>query len=494
MCSSRQVASGQAPATPPALATAMEAAMASAAEVSRVGRRIIQRIWDPEPVNNRTANEPVWCLGCSYTLDTKTYGSPPASTGATTSATSTPPPADSVEHNDHPEHTEHTGHTAPPPPVFPHHGTSNAVPDTPPDSVASSFDSSLAYEDPGQDGGWPPAFLDDFESRIWMTYRNAFDPIPKSTDPKAATHLSFAMRLRTSLGDQNGGFSSDTGWGCMIRSGQSLLANAISVIRLGRDWRRSNDPDAERAILSLFADDPRAPYSLHNFVKHGAVACGKYPGEWFGPSATARCIQALANANETQLRVFSTGDLPDIYEDSFLAVAKPDGSTFVPTLILVGTRLGIDKINQVYQQALIATLQMPQSIGIAGGRPSSSHYFVGTQGQWLFYLDPHHPRPALPYYEDPSEYTAADLESCHTRRLRNLHVTDMDPSMLIGFLIRDEDDWDMWKSAVKHVQGKAIITVSAHDPATGMTAGARAEAIDEVETLSDDDDDTVLGA
>jgi cysteine protease ATG4 len=21
------------------------------------------------------------------------------------------------------------------------------------------------------------------------------------------------------------------------------------------------------------------------------VACGKHPGEWFGPSATARCIQ-----------------------------------------------------------------------------------------------------------------------------------------------------------------------------------------------------------
>ncbi|KAH8904569.1 putative cysteine protease ATG4 [Coniochaeta sp. PMI_546] len=449
--------------------------MAGAAEVSRVGRRIIQKIWDPEPVNNRVVNEPVWCLGCSYTLDTKTYGSPPASS----SATSTSPPNDTIDF---------------PPTVFPQPCTNNNTPDTPPDSVASSFDSSLAYEDPGQDGGWPPAFLDDFESRIWMTYRNAFDPIPRSTDPKAATHLSFTMRLRTSLGDQNGGFSSDTGWGCMIRSGQSLLANAISVIRLGREWRHSKDPDAERAILSLFADDPRAPYSLHNFVKHGAVACGKYPGEWFGPSATARCIQALANANETSLRVFSTGDLPDVYEDSFLAVAKPDGTTFVPTLILIGTRLGIDKINQVYQQALIATLQMPQSIGIAGGRPSSSHYFVGAQGQWLFYLDPHQPRPALPYYEDLRKYTAADLESCHTRRLRHLHVTDMDPSMLIGFLIRDEDDWDMWKSAVKHVQGKAIINVSTHDPATGMPAGARAGAIDEVETLSDDDNDTILGA
>lgn len=283
-------------ATAPALANAMEAAMAGAAEVSRVSRRIMQKIWDPEPVNNRAANEPVWCLGCSYTLDTKTYGSPQVSA----SGRNTPPPPDSIES----PHAE---------PVQGNINSNN--PDTPPYSVASSFDSSLAYEDPGQDGGWPPAFLDDFESRIWMTYRNAFEAIPKSTDPKAATHLSFTMRLRTSLGDQNSGFSSDTGWGCMIRSGQSLLANAISVVRLGRgkliggwsiwllnihlfclltrgsDWRRSKDGDAERAILSLFADDPRAPYSLHNFVKHGAVACGKYPGEWFGPSATARCIQ-----------------------------------------------------------------------------------------------------------------------------------------------------------------------------------------------------------
>lgn len=175
-----------------------------------------------------------------------------------------------------------------------------------------------------------------------------------------------------------------------------------------------------------------------------------------------------------------------------MATAKPDGEKFHPTLILVSTRLGIDKINPIYNEALISSLQMPQSVGIAGGRPSSSHYFIGSQGKWLFYLDPHHPRLALPYREDPNDYTAEELDSCHTRRLRHLHVEDMDPSMLIGFLIKDEDDWDLWKSSVKHVQGKAIINVSPHDPERGVGLG-RAEAIDEVETLSDEDDtDTVL--
>ncbi|KAJ7312412.1 hypothetical protein DFH08DRAFT_822148 [Mycena albidolilacea] len=39
---------------------------------------------------------------------------------------------------------------------------------------------------------------------------------------------------------------------------------------------------------------------------------------------------------------------------------------------------------------------LPQSVGLAGGRPSSSYYFVGVEGDGLFYLDPNHLRPAVP--------------------------------------------------------------------------------------------------
>lgn len=44
-------------------------------------------------------------------------------------------------------------------------------------------------------------------------------------------------------------------------------------------------------MLSLFADHPDAKFSIHRFVKHGAEFCHKFPGEWFGPSATAKCIE-----------------------------------------------------------------------------------------------------------------------------------------------------------------------------------------------------------
>lgn len=49
-----------------------------------------------------------------------------------------------------------------------------------------------------------------------------------------------------------------------------------------------------------------------------------------------------------------------------MATAKSNGGIFQPTVILISTRLGIDKVTQVYWEALIAALQMPQSIGIAG--------------------------------------------------------------------------------------------------------------------------------
>lgn len=76
--------------------------------------------------------------------------------------------------------------------------------------------------------------------------------------------------------------------------------------------------------------------------------------------------RALANANEPLLRVYSTGDGGDVYEDSFMKIARSDDGHFRPTLILVSTRLGIGSINPVYWEALAASLQLPQSAGIAG--------------------------------------------------------------------------------------------------------------------------------
>lgn len=57
---------------------------------------------------------------------------------------------------------------------------------------------------------FPAEFYQDFTSRIWCTYRHNYAPIKP-------TH-----------------FTNDGGWGCMLRSSQSLLANALIIQFLGR--------------------------------------------------------------------------------------------------------------------------------------------------------------------------------------------------------------------------------------------------------------------
>ncbi|OAA49519.1 Peptidase C54 [Metarhizium rileyi] len=86
-----------------------------------------------------------------------------------------------------------------------------------------------------------------------------------------------------------------------------------------------------------------------------------------------------------------------------------------------------------------------------------------------------------------ARYTTDDLNSCHTSRLRRIHVREMDPSMLIGFLIQNEGDWVEWKKCVKHVQGKSIIHVADCHPANEMRDASGRSVIDQVELLSDDD-------
>jgi cysteine protease ATG4 len=199
-----------------------------------------------------------------------------------------------------------------------------------------------------------------------------------------------------------------------------------------------------------------------------------------------------ADYPSANLRVYVTSDSSDVYEDTFRSIASdPSTSQIQPTLILLGLRLGPDRITPVYYEALKSSLTYPQSIGIAGGRPSSSHYFIGCQGDSFFYLDPHETRPALPYHSNPASYTEEELASVHTRRLRSLRVSEMDPSMLLGFLIRDGADWEDWKRRVAEVRGKAIVRVYEKAPPGDGERREREGAVDEVETFDDEMEEEV---
>lgn len=74
-------------------------------------------------------------------------------------------------------------------------------------------------------------------------------------------------------------------------------------------------------------------------------------------------------------------------------------------LILIPLRLGIDNLNPIYISAIKNFFEIPNCCGIAGfplinlnfsGRPNSSLYFIGIEGDNLIYLDPHTNRPTVP--------------------------------------------------------------------------------------------------
>ena len=84
-----------------------------------------------------------------------------------------------------------------------------------------------------------------------------------------------------------------------------------------------------------------------------------------------------------------------IYKDEIFKLCEPtrgieqeeeeedsDNETpvFHPVIIVVPVRLGLDTIEECYYSLLRTLLSSTLSIGIIGGKPNSSLYFIGFQG------------------------------------------------------------------------------------------------------------------
>ncbi|KIY72637.1 hypothetical protein CYLTODRAFT_367405 [Cylindrobasidium torrendii FP15055 ss-10] len=313
---------------------------------------------------------------------------------------------------------------------------------------------------PGKDkppgAQWPVEFYADFTSRVWLTYRSHFQPIrdgrlgelgspvlcsppsqplPQTSPPGTLSappssfrpakggggYTSDTSSLSTTSSTTNSmkkwnwsgivggekGWTSDSGWGCMLRTGQSLLANALIHVHLGRDWRRPENPQRTASyatyiqIVTWFLDtpSPEAPFSVHRMALAGKEL-GKDVGQWFGPSTAAGAIKALVHAFPEAGMGVALAEDSSLYETEVYEASGGHGPRKRwgrrPVLLLLGIRLGLDGVNPVYYETIKMLYTFPQSVGIAGGRPSSSYYFVGSQADNLFYLDPHHARPAIP--------------------------------------------------------------------------------------------------
>lgn len=319
-------------------------------------------------------------------------------------------------------------------------------------------------------------FRSDFASYVWMTYREEFPALPGSS------------------------LTSDCGWGCMLRAGQMMLAQALTLHFLGRDWtwpdalalqpldtetrtssvakrlvasleaslqgeKSSSRPKScggaeeadihlrevyHRTLVSWFGDTPSAQLGIHRLVKLG-LALGKQAGDWYGPAVVAHILKkAVEEATDPGLAALTSyvsqdctvysADVIDCHKVPGTPAERLDAAHLLDSravIILVPVRLGGEKTNPGYFNLVKSILSLEYCIGIIGGKPKQACYFVGFQDDSLIYMDPH-------YCQSFVDVSTSDfpLQSYHCPSPKKMPFSKMDPSCTIGFYSRSVQDYE----------------------------------------------------
>lgn len=167
----------------------------------------------------------------------------------------------------------------------------------------------------------------------------------------------------------------------------------------------------------------------------------------------------------------------------------PAGEAWRPLLLLLPLRLGLSRFHAPYAPCLAGLLGLPQSAGMVGGRPRRSFFFAGVQGAGedaaAYYYDPHTAQPALGTDGRGARWplSAADVRSCHCAGLRQMRLTELDPSLALAFLCASRADFERWaegaRAVLRAAGPQAFLSIQPHPiphappPQQPPPAGAR---------------------
>lgn len=226
---------------------------------------------------------------------------------------------------------------------------------------------------------------------IWCTYRTGLPP-------------EFA----------NG---TDTGWGCMYRTCQMMIAAGLRVLGFSRT-----------EAISYIIDSPDAVFSILNLAHSRSDE-----KVWGSPlSVCLKAQQASARFSVKDFAMHVSGE-GSLYKENV------SQTPFVPFFYFIVLRLG-SSFNTAYTKALQDSLRFPLCIGIIGGKSYSSFYFTGFQESRFLFLDPH--------YVQKNDNGSFESYSC--KSIFSIQDRDLDPSMALGFACRTEKDAaQFWEFMIK---------------------------------------------
>lgn len=286
----------------------------------------------------------------------------------------------------------------------------------------------------------------------------------------------------------NSFYTSDCGWGCMIRSSQMIFCRAIYKV-LQKNY--TGKLDKRVASLLLFFDSPikvknvddcfvnyiatltitnkdfkfvYPPFSIKNICKLGEIY-QKTSGEWFSdvympnifklinkhfnvfPSLTISSFQSVIILSTLLSEGFQEITLYDkllLKENQYFSYNEKFYKLKGETLIFVSVRLGIQKVAEEYYNSIKETFNCRECLGFIGGKENSAFYFIGYDNDNIFYLDPHFSQETVHDVNDTQSIVDTYFNN---KTLYQLPFDRLQTGLTIGFLIRDMlefYDWYNW--------------------------------------------------
>lgn len=271
------------------------------------------------------------------------------------------------------------------------------------------------------------------ERILFFSYRNCFPKLPN-------------------------GSTTDSYWGCLVRTGQMVMAHVFMRFYGGgcSIFPEDRVEDLRTRVKPLFRDTPSAPFSIHQ-IEYATHDQGLKYARWLSPTQACKGVFA---ACEKYYQSGKRCPYPICCEDRNVNKAQVYQvlRRGEPVLILVPVVMGIKVLSDKYKRVLLRCLEMEHCCGVAGGYGKASVYFFGHQGSSVFYQDPHLVQSA---------YLSGKTEGKMRCRPGLIDVAKIDPCMFIGFYIPSEAGFEKFLVELTDMNSFVpfpLISVSEDDP------------------------------